>query len=192
MNKTIRAILAVMMVATMATVLMHCGGTEDDNDGELGQPCLPDGTCNAGLVCNASGVCEQEQASGFTALYDTTSFQSCGECHAPGAPGFVDGTEATQDWSSRDNAYTSLQDVASGLIGNFAGCNGVPLINQTPEDSLLVAVFDEDVRANFSLQGFPDCGADTISDMTLKIGGQLSAQEMQLLRDWITAGAPDD
>lgn len=187
MNKTIRAILAVMMVATMATVMLHCGGAEEQ--GGLDQPCRDDGTCDAGLVCNAANICEQGM---FTRLYDSTSFQSCAECHAPNAPGFVDGTEATQDWSSRSNAYTSLQGVASGLIGNFEGCNGVPFINQTPEDSLLVAVFDEDVRANFSLQGFPDCNADTISDMTLKIGGQLSAQELQLLRDWITAGAPDE
>jgi len=179
-----------MMVIALACMAFGCG--EDEEEGGLGQPCRVDGTCDAGLTCNASNICEQEQASGFSAMYDSSSFQSCSGCHAPGAAGFVDGTEATQDWSSRGNAYTSLQGQASGLIGNFAGCNGVPFVNQTPEDSLLAAVFDETVRANFSLQGFPDCNADSISDMTLKIGGQLSSQEMQLLRDWITAGAPDD
>ena len=125
-------------------------------------------------------------------MYQSSSFQQCSGCHAPGAPGFQNGVEATQDWSSRAKAYTSLQGDASGLIGNFAGCNGVPLIGATPETSLLAAVFDETIRAAFSLQDFPTCTADAISDMTLKIGNPLSAQELTLLKDWISAGAPDD
>ena len=180
----------ILMALGLALTVAACGGLTEE--GGLGEACTEAGTCDAGLVCNAANICEQAAASGFTALYESSSFQSCSGCHAPGAPGFVDGTEATQDWSSKANAHASLQGTASGLTGNFEGCNGVPFINQTPEDSLLVAVFDETVRANFSLNGFPDCDSDAISDMSLKIGGALSQQELTLLRDWITAGAPND
>jgi hypothetical protein len=180
--------LALLMVAGGA-----CGGLEEDGEGGEGEPCRTDGTCDAGLVCNADNICEQEQQQGFTALYETTSFQKCSGCHAPGAAGFVDGeTEATQNWSTRNDAYQSLQGNASGLSGNFAGCNGAPFIGSTPETSLLVAVFDDTVRSNFTLGDFPDCNSDSISDMTLKIGGALDSAELALLKDWISAGAPDN
>ena len=158
----------------------------------MGQPCKEDGTCNAGLVCNAADICEATSQAGFSALYSSESFQQCSGCHAPNAAGFTDGTEASQDWSSRDNAFQSLQGTASGLIGNFEGCNGVPFIGQTPGDSLLAAALDENVRADFNLAGFPDCNADTISDMSLRIGGALSGDELQLLNDWISNGAQDN
>jgi hypothetical protein len=106
----------------------------------------------------------------FTAIYEADEFQECSGCHAPGAPGRVAGVETTQNWSTRDTAYSSLQGNAAGLIGNFAGCNGVPFLGDSAQQSLLVAVFDEDVRANFELAAFPDCTADAISDETLKVG----------------------
>jgi hypothetical protein len=124
-------------------------------------------------------------ADTFTQLYDSIG-ATCAGCHAPGAPGFMDGTEATQDWSSRDSAYSSLQGVASGLVGNFVGCNGVPFIGATPETSLLVAAFDETVRADFSVASNPDCTGDAISDMTLKIGRQLTPDERALLTQFVT------
>ncbi|GAB4558855.1 MAG: hypothetical protein Tsb0020_04150 [Haliangiales bacterium] len=128
----------------------------------------------------------------FTQIYQSSGFQQCSGCHAPGAPGFTDGTEATQDWSSRDSAYMSLTTGdASGLMGNFEDCNGVPLIGDTPETSLLVATLDEDVRADFSLANFPNCNSDTISDMTLKIGGPIPAADLNLLKQWIMDGAPN-
>src|SRR5688572_7952486 len=90
----------------------------------------------------------------FTAIYESDEFQECSGCHAPGAPGRVDGTETTQNWSTRDTAYSSLQGNAAGLIGNFEGCNGVPFLGDSAQQSLLVAVFDEDVRASFELAAF--------------------------------------
>lgn len=135
-----------------------------------------------------AGMVEQDP---FSELYATGTFQQCQGCHAPDAPGFEDGTEATQDWSTRDSAYAALQGTASGLVGNFEGCNGVPFIGDTPETSLLVAVFDEDVRLDFSLPDFPDCNADAISDMNLKLSGEISQVELDLLKQWITAGAPN-
>ncbi|MET0387611.1 MAG: hypothetical protein ABW321_16700 [Polyangiales bacterium] len=126
----------------------------------------------------------------FAQLYATTEFQKCKNCHAPGAQGRVDGTESTQDWSSASAARASLQGNAAGLIGNFEGCNGVPLVGPTPEDSLLVAAFDETIRTNFALAAHPDCTGDAISDMTLKIGGAISASTLTLLKSWVEDGAP--
>jgi hypothetical protein len=145
-----------------------------------------------GLAALCLTACEVEDPMGadagmedtFTQLYQSVG-ATCAGCHAPGAPGFMDGTEATQDWSSRDSAYNSLRGMASGLIGNFEGCNGVPLVGDSPETSLIVAAFDEQVRADFALAAFPDCTADTISDMTLKIGRQLTANESALLRTFV-------
>lgn len=127
----------------------------------------------------------------FTTLYKSTSFQTCAGCHAPNAPGKTADTEATQDWSTRDTAYSSLKGMASGLMGNFTGCNGVPFLGTTPETSLLVATLDDTVRQNFVLADHTDCNVDAISDMTLKIGGPLAAADLDLLKEWISAGAPD-
>jgi hypothetical protein len=126
----------------------------------------------------------------FTSIYESDDFQLCSGCHAPGAPGRVAGIEATQDWSTRERALTSLRGNASGLTGNFAGCNGVPLLGGSAEDSLLVASFDETVRMNFSLPGFPDCTSDSIADQTLQIRRDLSAGVLRDLKDWIDGNAP--
>jgi hypothetical protein len=127
----------------------------------------------------------------FTQIYNSPEFQMCQDCHAPGAAGFVDGTETTQNWSSRASAYNSLKGNAAGLIGNFTGCNGVPLIGSTPETSLVVAVVDENIRADFMVPGFPDCDGDAIADETLRIGGQVDAQVLASLKQWISDSAPD-
>ena len=127
----------------------------------------------------------------FTHLYQSSEFQTCAGCHAPGAPGKTEGTEATQDWSTRDRAYSTLHGTASGLIGNFAGCNGVPFLGESAEQSLLVAAFDEQVRAAFQSREAPSCDGDAISDQTLKIGGPLPAPLLAELKAWVDAGAPD-
>lgn len=150
------------------------------------------GACGVeGLDQPDAGV-DAPPTADFTSIYNSASFQSCAGCHAPGADGFTDGTEATQDWSTRETAYQTLQGMASGLIGNFADCNDVPLIDETPEGSLLVATFDETIRAEFMRLDFPNCNVDTISDMTLKIGGPLTDTELTMLKQWITDGAPDN
>jgi mono/diheme cytochrome c family protein len=125
---------------------------------------------------------------GFASIYESDEFQTCSGCHAPGAPGKVSGTEATQDWSTQATADASLQRTASGLIGNFAGCNGVPFIGSSADQSLLVAVFDSDVRANFENAQFPSCNADAITDETLRLGRDLPAGLLQDLKDWIDGG----
>jgi hypothetical protein len=128
----------------------------------------------------------------FSQIYSSPQFQKCSGCHAPSAPGRTAGIEATQDWSTRDSAYSSLKGKASGLIGNFEGCNGVPLISSTANNSLLVASLDEDVRANFMNASYPDCTGDAISDQTLKIGGALPDSLLTQLKSWINAGAPNN
>jgi hypothetical protein len=128
----------------------------------------------------------------FTQIYNSPQFQKCSGCHAPNAPGKTAGTEATQDWSTRDAAYSSLKGKASGLIGNFEGCNGVPLVGSNANSSLLVASLDEDVRANFMNASYPDCTGDAISDQTLKIGGALPDSLLTQLKGWINAGTPNN
>lgn len=127
----------------------------------------------------------------FTHLYQSSEFQTCAGCHAPGAPGKTEGTEATQDWSTRDRAYSTLHGTASGLIGNFSGCNGVPFLGESAGESLLVAAFDEQVRAAFQSREAPACDGDAISDQTLKIGGPLPDPLLAELKAWVDAGAPD-
>ncbi|HEY2733505.1 MAG TPA: hypothetical protein VGI70_05950 [Polyangiales bacterium] len=153
-----------------------CGG--DDTTGDAA-----DGGGSAG---SGSGG-----GTSFTSIYNSSEFQKCSGCHAPNAPGKTDGTESSGDWSTRATAYASLKGKAAGLIGNFAGCNGVPLIGATAEDSLLVASLDETVRMNFTSSSAPDCNADAISDQTLKLGGALPDALLTQLKAWIDAGAPD-
>ena len=141
-------------------------------------------TCLTGCPVEDPGGADAAPADTFTMLYETLG-DSCRGCHAPGAVGAPVGTEATQDWSSVDSARSTLRGTASGLMGNFAGCNDVPFLGDTPETSLLVAALDENVRAEFTLAEFPDCNADAISDMTLKIGRQLTPGELSLLREFV-------
>lgn len=128
--------------------------------------------------------------SDFDSIYESAAFQQCSECHAPDAPGKVAGTEGTQDWSSAASARRTLRGDASDLVGNFSGCNGVPLIGPSAEQSLLVASLDSDVRRNFELADHPDCTGDAISDQTMKISADLPDSLLQDLKDWIDAGAP--
>lgn len=126
----------------------------------------------------------------FSSIYASAPFQECAGCHAPDAPGRTQGTEATQDWSTEASARRTLRGRASGLIGNFEGCNDVPLLGSSASQSLLVASLDFDVRSNFELPDFPDCTGDAISDQTMNIMSSLSDDLLQDLKDWIDAGAP--
>ncbi len=168
----------------LAVWLPACGGT--DEVGTEGGACREDGSCDPGLKCNADNICE---AGLFTKIFRSPAFQRCANCHAPGADGFVVGvTEATQNWSTQKTAWQTLQGKASGMTGNQADCNGVAFLGNTPETSLLAAALDEDIRAGY-VNG--NCTSDNISDMTLKIQGDPTSQELNLLKEWITKGAPE-
>ena len=78
-----------LLSLALAAWLAGCGAAEE---GTEGQPCRPDGTCDPGLVCNEANICEPAGQDTFTRLYQSASFQQCAGCHAPGAPGFTDGT----------------------------------------------------------------------------------------------------
>jgi hypothetical protein len=151
--------------------------------------------CAAALAVGCSEAQDLLEGAGsgddaFSRIYASSDFQTCSGCHAPGASGRTEGTETTQDWSTRDKAYASLQRNAAGMIGNFKGCNGVPFIGPSSERSLLVAAFDFDVRNSFQ-SSTASCDGDAIADQTLKIGGPLPASLLNQLKDWIDAGAPD-
>ncbi|MEM1416837.1 MAG: hypothetical protein AAGH15_18210 [Myxococcota bacterium] len=116
----------------------------------------------------------------------------CADCHAPGAPGFIDGeTEATQNWSSLAAAQSSLNGNASGLFTPFDACDGVPLVvpNQ-PNASLIMAYLDSSVRASFSANGGA-CNADTIADgfIRMSVANGITNGDVENLRSWIAAGA---
>lgn len=172
-----------------------CGGEEDDDLTDLGAGeeggSGEEGGTEEGGTEEEGGAGEEGGGIGFASVYDSPGFASCGGCHAPDAPGNVDGTEKTIDWTDASTAYASLQGTASGLIENFEGCNGVPFIGDSVESSLIVAVFDEDVRENFSHPDFPDCTGDAISDMTLKTGGAFSDDDLAALKAWIEAGGAE-
>jgi hypothetical protein len=127
----------------------------------------------------------------FSQIYESDTFQQCSNCHAPGGPGKTAGTEATEDWSTRATAFASLKRPASGLIGNFDGCNGVPLIGSTAATSLLVASLDSNTRNSFRSATVPDCTGDAISDMNLKLSSPIPSGLLQQLKEWIDSGAPD-
>jgi hypothetical protein len=146
--------------------------------------CILAGACSEALVDSSDGGTD---ADAFAEIYATATFQMCQDCHAPGAPGATAGTETTQDWSSSSAAYNSLKGKAAGLIGNFAGCNGVPFVSSTANTSLLVAVFDPNVRASFSDSGHPNCKAAAITDETLRVGS-VPPGVLQDLKDFIDGG----
>lgn len=129
----------------------------------------------------------------FTSLYGNY-FANCKQCHAPGAPGRTADTEQTLNFSSRATALAALKNgMASGLIGNFTACNGVPFIAATPAKSLVFAVLDQPTRNVIDLSpAHPTCDVDTIPDMTLKVGSSPSQAFVTALSDWITAGALDN
>ncbi|MGM0577815.1 MAG: hypothetical protein ACQEXJ_18965 [Myxococcota bacterium] len=168
-------------------VVLECGEVDDCqafapgwNDCSL----PPTGTGTIKRVCMAETT--------FAALYDGY-FQECKQCHAPGAPGRTSDIEQSLNFGSRSTAYSTLQGAAAGLQGNQAGCNGVPFIaSGEPDDSLVLAVLGEDVRAGFDVQTHPDCDQGAISDMTLKVGFPPTPRFVAALTGWIAAGAPED
>ena len=181
MRRSVRQIKAwcvVLLAVSLAFTITGCFGAEEEEGAESAE--------------NEESTEEESDAPlTFATIYELDLVSECVDCHAPGADGFVDGVEATQNWSDIETAYASLQGTAPGLIGNFQGCNDVPLIGDSPETSLLVAVLDEDVRAEFSLPDYPDCNADGIADMSLKISGDVDEVELEMLKAWISAGVPE-
>jgi len=71
----------------------------------------------------------------FTSLYGDY-LGKCGDCHSPGGPGRTGDIEQTLNFTSRSTAYSSLKGMASGLVGNHAGCNTVPFLAATPQPEI--------------------------------------------------------
>lgn len=150
-----------------------------------------------GAGCPASTDTSPDGGSGmvqatFTSLYGDY-LGKCKQCHAPGAPGRTSDIEQTLDFTSRTTALGTLRGMATGLVGNHVDCNGVPFLAATPAMSLLVAVIDQPTRQAIDLSPqHPGCAVDTISDETVKVGSQPSADFVTALKTWITNGAQDN
>jgi hypothetical protein len=128
----------------------------------------------------------------FTSLYGDY-LGKCKQCHAPGAPGRTSDTEQTLDFTSRSTALSTIKTgMATGLVGNHTGCNGVSFLGSAPGNSLLVAVIDQPTRQAIDISGHPNCDVDSISDETVKAGSQPSSDFVTALKGWITAGAMDN
>jgi mono/diheme cytochrome c family protein len=129
----------------------------------------------------------------FTSLYGNY-LGNCKQCHAPGAPGRTSDIEQTLDFSTRATALSTLKTgMATGLVGNHTGCNGVPFLAAMPNKSLLVAVLDQPTREVIDLSPqSPNCNVDSITDATVKVGSQPSALFITALKAWITSGAMDN
>lgn len=128
----------------------------------------------------------------FTSLYNDY-FSTCKSCHSPAGPGRTSDTEQTLDFTTRSTAFTTITGgTASGLMGNPAGCNGVPFVGATAATSLILAVLDEPTRAAFDLNGHASCDMDTITDETAKVGSAPSTEFIASLKTWLAGGARND
>ncbi len=127
----------------------------------------------------------------FTSLYGDY-LSNCKQCHAPGAPGRTSDIEQSLDFTTKAMAYTTLKGTATGLMGNFMACNGVPFLAAAAKDSLLLASLDQPTRNAFDYTAVPGCDSSTITDETVKVGSAPSAEFITALKDWVTAGAPND
>jgi len=158
--------------------------------------CLALGFAMAAAGCPASTDMTPDGGGGpvqatFTSLYGDY-LGNCKQCHAPGAPGRTSDIEQSLNFTSRATALSTVKGMASGLMGNHLSCNGVPFLAAAPGSSLLVAVLDQPTRQAFDLTGHAGCDVDAISDETVKVGSQPSAEFVTALKTWITNGATDN
>ncbi len=141
--------------------------------------------CDAatGTTDGGSGAVEAT----FTSLYGDY-LGNCKQCHSPTGTGRTSDIEQTLDFTSRSTAYSSLKGMASGLVGNHAGCNGTPFLTMTPGTSMLLAVVDQPTRQAIDIPQHADCDSSAISDETVKVGSQPSSEFIAALKTWITNG----
>ena len=141
------------------------------------------------ILATSLFACAPEEAGTFAGVYEEYLVE-CANCHAPEALGATSDIEKSLDFSTEDSAYSTLMGSATGLSGNQAACNGVKfVVAGDPSSSLVVAVVDEDVRQAFDLSGNADCNADSISDMTVKVGFAPGSSFLDSLKKWIEDGA---
>lgn len=127
----------------------------------------------------------------FTSLYGDY-LGNCKQCHSPTGTGRTSDIEKTLDFTSRSTAFSTVKGMASGLVGNHAGCNGTPFLTTTPGTSLLVAVVDQPTRQAIDIPQHADCDSSAISDETVKVGSQPSSEFIAALKTWITNGAQNN
>jgi hypothetical protein len=123
----------------------------------------------------------------FTNVYNSIISQRCVSCHRPGGGGFNVGR---LDMSTADAAFANLVGVAAQ--GTGAGTSGVAcgtagLTRVVAGDAANSLIFN---KTNSKLQGvLAPCG----SPMPTPAGASpLTAGQVELIRNWITAGALND
>ncbi len=100
-----KKLLIVVLALSLAGLAFGCGEDGDEcTAGTLNCDCMAGDTCNAGLVCNASGKCVEDTAECCTnqqvhvsgAVVDVTTQQGIAAALGPVAPmGFITGTNTT-------------------------------------------------------------------------------------------------
>lgn len=201
---TLLAAMALLVGCSKDAATRDSGGNGGEDAGAR------DGGGNSGIEAEAGtpdgGGVEADAGAGdggragdggvtaqFSSLY-ADYFGTCGNCHAPGAPGRTSDIEQTLDFSTRATAYTTITTgSATGLVGNATACNSVPFITRgDAAASLIVAALDQSTRQAFDYQARPDCDVGVIGDETVKVGTPPSAEFIAALKTWIQAGAPND
>jgi hypothetical protein len=105
----------------------------------------------------------------FTTIYDTILSTSCSPCHTSGSSGGL-------SMSNRDTAYDNLVDVAAAS-GSCSSTGLDRAASGDADNSLLVQ----------KLRASPPCGA------RMPLGrSPLSTDQIELIEQWINAGAKDD
>jgi hypothetical protein len=118
-----------------------------------------------------AGSAAEPSGPSFTAVYDSV-FVSCQNkaCH-----GGRDGLGLRME--TRDTAYSSLVDQpASETVGMCGGKGLVLIVPFKPEESLVF----------LKVSGQPPCGG------AMPPGGSPTAEQVEQLKAWIAAGAPDN
>lgn len=140
-----------------------------DLDAAVSDSAVP--ATDAGSKVDSATPSDASVAPTFTNVYATVVLGTCSDCHVS--------THSTGlDLSSKAAAYTSLVGKASGAGGTSTSCQGK--VRVTPNDAKASLFWSK-------IDHSAGCG----NTMPLA-GSKLSAARVQLVADWINAGAKND
>jgi hypothetical protein len=174
-----RATLAI----AVASVLVACGLNEPTDvanpavtagaSGSVaGAPVAGAGTAGASAAGSGTAGTPDAPAT-FTELYNTT-LSSCKNVLCHGGP--TDGPGVGLNMRTRDDAYKALVGIMASDNGDCAGSGLVRVVPSDPDASLLI----------MKIARMPPCGGQ------MPPGGSLIAEQIDPVRAWIAAGAPDN
>ncbi|MFW7379184.1 MAG: hypothetical protein ACOH5I_10285 [Oligoflexus sp.] len=151
-------LLPYLWISVLGLSLVHCGDDKEDTSA-------------------ASG-------SKFDQLH-ATIFKSCSNCHGQ-LPTF--GTEGGPDFSTKDLLYENLVNGKGAdypdwlqFQSNRKDCENILFVKPgSPEESLVVAILDADVRATMPCELVDHTAGDQ----------RIPTSNLPLLKEWISEGAP--